>query len=94
MTELKMDRVTERFMIAGSGLVLLAGIVALDSTIRDRVKGLLTGNAGSEMSIASAYLQRMTGSALETMRYHGAEDTMLVFFAVGAIVLLVLMVKT
>ena len=94
MTELKIDRISERVMVAGSGLALLAGIVALDDTIRDRVKGLLTGNAGSEMSVTSAYVQRLTGSALETMRYHGAENTMLVFFAVGAVVLFVLMLKT
>ena len=94
MTELKIDRISERVMVAGSGLAVLAGIVALDETIRNRFTGLFTGSAGSEMSVTSAYLQRVTGSAIETMRYQGAENTMLVFFAVGAVVLFVLMLKT
>lgn len=89
-----MERVTERAMVAGSGIVLLAGTAALDDTIRGRLAGLFSGNAGSEVGVASAYLQRLTGSLIETMRYHGAEDTTLVVFAVGAVVLLVLMVKT
>ena len=94
MTELKMDRATDRAMVAGSGFALVAGIVALDEQVRARVAGLFNGSTSSELGMAGAYLKRMMYTAAETAGYHTREDTTLVFFAIGALVLFVAMVRS
>ena len=94
MAESTVNRFGERMMIGGSGCVLLAGIVALDDTVRERVGGMFQGNAVQELTTAGLSLQRIFRTTSEAVGYHGTQDATLVIFSVAAVVLLGLMLRT
>ena len=94
MTELRLNPLGERIMVAASGCALVGAVAALDDTLRGRLVGLFTGEAPAEITMAGVRLQRIVRTATEAARYHGVEDTSLVFFAIAALVLVVLMLRT
>ena len=83
----------ERIMVAGSGCILVAGVAVVDETIRQRLTGALTGEALSELSVLSSGLHRFVRMGSEALGY-GNEGALLFYFAIAAIVLLVLMLRT
>jgi hypothetical protein len=94
MAEVRIDRVVERIMVTGSGCALLATLAAFDDTVRGRLFGVFTGSAPSELSMAGAQLQRVMRMASESIGYSGTEHATLVYFAVAAVVLFGLMLRT
>ena len=93
MTESKLANTAERVMIAGSGCVLIAGVAAMDETVRRRVLGVFTGEAVSELSLAGSNVHRLVRTATEALGY-GTEGASLFYFAIAAVVILVLMLRT
>ena len=80
-------------MIAGTGAILVAGVAAVDETVRRRLVGVFTGEAVSELSVLSSTLHRFVRLGSEALGY-GNDGATLFYFAIAAIVLLVLMLRT
>jgi hypothetical protein len=93
MTDSTMANVAERVMVAGCGCVLVAGVAALDETVRRRVVGMFTGEALSELSFAGTSLHRLVRTATESLGY-GSEGASLLYFAIAAVVILGLMLRS
>ena len=94
MTEPKqLANMAERVMVGGSGCALIAGVAAMDETVRRRVLGVFTGDAASELSLAGSNVHRLVRTATEALGY-GSEGASLFYFAIAAVVILVLMLRT
>jgi len=94
MAELRIDRFTERVMVAGSGCVLALVIATFDDTIRGRIAGVFSGNGLSQLSVMSAQFTRHVRSAQEAVGFTGTEEPTMVYFAIAAVVLFVAMLRT
>jgi len=94
VTKFSVNRFTERIMVAGSGCALVGAVAALDDRVRGRLVGVLTGDASTELAMAGARLQRVARTITESAGYQGTEHASLALFAIGAVVLLVLMLRT
>jgi hypothetical protein len=88
------NRFAERIVVTGSGFAVVGTVAAFDDTVRGRLTGLFSGQASSELLIASAQVQRVTRIVTESVGYTGNEDASLVYFVVAAVVLLVCMLRT
>lgn len=93
MTDSTIANMAERVMVAGCGCVLVAGVAALDDTVRRRVVGVFTGEAMSELSMAGSSVHRLVRTATEALGY-GSEGASLLYFAVAAVVILGLMLRS
>jgi hypothetical protein len=92
MSELTINRLFERMMVAGSGCVLVAIVAAFDENARGHISGVLTGQAVSELSGLGARLQHAIHTVTETVGIQNIDSTM-GMFAVAALVLLVFMLN-
>ena len=81
-------------MVVGSGCTLVGAIAALDERVRGRLASMLTGDALTELTMAGPRLQRLVRTTAEAAGYHGAEHAPLVLFALVALVLVGLMLRT
>jgi len=94
MTELRLNRFAERILVVGSGCALVGTVAALNDSVRGRLVSVLTGDALTELTMAGARLQRVVRTITEAVGYHGTEHASLALFALAALVLLVLMLRT
>jgi len=89
-----MNRLIETLVSTASACTVVGGLATFDQQVRDGVLGLFTGQPLLELSLAGAYTQRMARIATETATSYSTEHTPLVFFTVGALVLVALMFRT
>ena len=94
MTNLNINRVTERIIVAGSGFLLIGAIAAIDEDVRGRLVNFATSGGSTELSVAGASLRRLVSHVTEAVGSHGAEHSLLVVFAIAALILLMLMPRT
>ena len=92
MSELTVNRIFEKMMVAGSGCVLVAIIAAFDENARGHISGVLTGQAMPELSGLGMRLQHAIHTASQTVGIENMDSTM-GMFAVAAVVLLVFMLN-
>ena len=92
MTDLTINRIFERMIVAGSGCVLVTIIAAFDENARGHISGMLTGQATTELSGLGARLQHAIHTASQTVGVENIDSTM-GMFAVAALVLLVFMLN-
>ncbi len=92
MSELAINRIFEKMMVAGSGCVLVAIVAMFDENARGHISGVLTGQAVTELSGLGARLQHAIHTASQTVGFENIDSTM-GMFAVAAVVLLVFMLN-
>lgn len=92
MSELTINRIFERMMVAGTGCVLVTIVAAFDESTRGHISGVLTGQAVTELSGLGARLQHAIQTVSQAVGVQNMDSTM-VMFAVAALVLLVFMLN-
>jgi uncharacterized membrane protein len=90
MTELSLNRLTERAVSAGTGCVLVGAVAVMDDSVRQRLTGLFTGSAPAELAFANAYMQRGLRMATEMIGFQG-DHVSPGMFLIAAAVFVVLM---
>ena len=92
MSELTINRIFERMMVAGTGCVLVAIVAAFDENARGHISGVLTGQATTELSGLGVRLQHAIHTVSQTVGFENIGSTM-GMFTVAALVLLVFMLN-
>jgi hypothetical protein len=92
MSDLAINRIFEKMMVAGSGCVLVAIVAMFDENARGHISGVLTGQGAIELSGFGARLQHAIHTASQTVGIENMDSTM-GMFAVAAVVLLVFMLN-
>jgi hypothetical protein len=84
---------TEKLMSAASGCAIVAGMAAFNDDVREYVAGLFNGDALNHLSLART--GTLTASVVpDAVALYAADHMPLVFFGLGAVVLLGLMMRT
>jgi hypothetical protein len=94
MTGFSVERLFERMMVAGSGVVLLGAAAVLNDRVRDRASGVFAGSAMSELTVARGHVARALQQAADTVGYQSSEHGTLMFFVVAASVLFLLILRS
>jgi hypothetical protein len=94
MTGFSVERLFERMMVAGSGVVLLGAAAVLNDRVRDRASGMFAGSAMSELTVAREQVARALQQAADTVGYQSSEHGTLMFFVVAASVLFLLILRS
>lgn len=94
MTGFSVERLFERMMVAGSGVVLLGAAAVLNDRVRDRASGVFAGSAMNELTVAREQVARALQQAADTVGYQSSEHATLVFFVVAASVLFLLILRS
>ena len=94
MTGFSVERLFERMMVAGSGVVLLGAAAVLNDRVRDRASGVFAGTAISELTAAREQVARALQQAADTVGYQSSEHGTLMFFVVAASVLFLLILRS
>jgi hypothetical protein len=94
MTGFSIERLFERVVVAASGCALIGAAAVLDDRVRDRATGVFAGSALSELTAGRHQVERALQYAASTIGYQSSEHGMLMFFAVAAAVLFVVMLRT
>ena len=94
MTGIKTSRITDALVTTGGAGVLAATMAALDTRVRDFFASMLALEPTRQLAIASTETQRFAHTVMETIGYHGTEDTWLVFPAIAGVALLILMFRS
>jgi hypothetical protein len=89
-----MNRLIETVVSTASAFTVVGVVATIDQQVRDRMSDLFTGQPLLELSLAGAYTHRVARVVTETATSYSTEHTPLVFFSVGALVLVVLMFRT
>jgi hypothetical protein len=91
-----MQRSTSGLFTTGAGAVaLVIGLAAIDERVHEEVSALVTGRAGSgELLSFGARLQELAFVALQAVRDQSIEHAPLTLFALAALVLFLLMLRT
>ncbi|HEY5618660.1 MAG TPA: hypothetical protein VIK60_12010 [Vicinamibacterales bacterium] len=84
----------ERFLSAACACAVVAGIAALNDDIHQFVAGVLTGTALTGFPQVGGGTMRIANTMPNTLALYTADHMMLVFFGLGAVVLLGLMLRT
>lgn len=92
VTDLTINRLFEKMMVAASGCVLVGVVAMFDENARGHISGVLTGQATTELSGLGARLQHAIHTASQTVGVENMNSTM-GLFAVAALVLLVFMLN-
>jgi hypothetical protein len=80
--------------VASVGAVVV-GLAVLDERVRDQIAALASGRRPSgELAGAGEYLQDLALAAFDGVRDQSLSHASLAVFAVGALVLLVLMIRS
>lgn len=93
MTELSLNRLTERAVTAGVGCLLVGVVSVVDETVRQRVLGVFTGGASSEFSLANAHVQRAVTMATDLIGFQ-SDHVSPGMFLIAALVFLVFMITS
>jgi hypothetical protein len=94
MTGFSVERLFERSMVAGSGVVLLGAAAVLNDRVRDRASGVFAGSAISELTVAREHVARAVQQAVDTVGYQSSEHGTLMLFVVAASVLFLLILRS
>lgn len=89
-----MHRLIEAIVSTASACTVVGVTVTFDDQVRGRISDFFSGDPLQGLSLAGAYTQRIARVATETATTYSTDHTPLVFFTVGAIVLVVLMFRT
>jgi hypothetical protein len=92
VSDLTINRIFEKMMVAGSGCVLVAIVAMFDENARGHISGVLTGQATTELSGLGVRLQHAIHTVSQTVGFENIDSTM-GMFAVAALVLLVFMLN-
>jgi hypothetical protein len=92
MSELTINRIFERMMLAATGCVLIALVALVDENVRGHVTGLLNGGAMAELTLVANYAQEAAHTVSQTIGFEGKIDSPMWMFAGAAGVLFVFMV--
>lgn len=93
MRALRCGRVGERVLGLVGGCTLVLGMATFDTNVRAYVVGALGGELSSDLGVAGARAQRFAGVLTEAVGSYSADHGVLVPFAIGAVVLLVVMLR-
>ena len=93
MTELRLGRISERVMVAGSGCILVGVVAAADGNVRRSVVNVLSGEVSGEFSMMTSKLNRLGQFLIETVGFQGSENGLLIVFALAALGLLTFMLR-
>jgi hypothetical protein len=92
VSDLTINRIFEKMMVAASGCVLVAIVAMFDENARGHISGVLSGQGVSELSGLGARLQHAIHTASQMVGFENIDSTM-GMFAVAAVVLLVFMLN-
>jgi len=87
------SRFADGMVAAGSAALLVAGLAALDTRVRDLITGFLQGDPLGSISLGLARSQRVAHSVMETIGFQSLGYEPLIMFALVGLVFLVLMLK-
>jgi hypothetical protein len=87
------SRFADGMVAAGSATLLVAGVAALDTRVRDLITGFLQGDPLRSISVGIARSQRLAHSLADSIGYQSLGYEPLIMFALVGIVFLVLMLK-
>jgi hypothetical protein len=93
MSELTINRIFERMMLAASGCVLVAMVAIFDENARKHVTGIFSGSAMVEAGFVGDRLQQAMHTVSQTVGYQGHMDSPLMMFAGAALVLFIFMFR-
>jgi hypothetical protein len=91
-----MTRATTSFITTGAGLsAIVVGLAVIDERVRSEVAAAISGRAGSgELVGFGERVQELGVIALQAIRDQSIEHAPLTLFALAALVLFVLMLRT
>lgn len=91
-----MNRTTRSITTGASGFALIAGgLVVIDQRVREQVVAIASGgNASGELLSVGARLRELGLLAFQAVRHQSIEHAPLTLFALAALILLVLMLRT
>jgi hypothetical protein len=84
----------EKLMSAAGACVLVAGMAAVSEDVRAFVTNPFDGDPSTQLSLAGSGALRIANVMPDTLAFYAADHMALVFFGLGAIVLLGLMMRT
>jgi hypothetical protein len=84
----------EKLMSAASACAVVAGMAAFNDDVREYVAGLFDGDALNHLSLARSSTLLTASVVPDTVAFYAADHMPLVFFGLGAVVLLGLMMRT
>jgi hypothetical protein len=79
---------------AGSATLLVAGLAALDTRVRDLIAGFLRGDPIRSIAVGIEQSRRFAHNAMDTVGYQSLGYEPLIIFAIVGLVFLVLMMKS
>jgi ABC-type uncharacterized transport system permease subunit len=93
MIAARRSRFADGMMAAGSAALLVAGLAAVDTRVRDLITGFLQGDPLRSISVGIMRSQRLAHSVMDTVGYQSLGYEPLIAFALVGILFLVLMLK-
>ena len=87
------SKFADGMVAAGSATLLVAGVAALDTRVRDLITGFLQGDPLRSISVGLARSQRLAHSAMDTIGFQSLGYEPLIAFALVGLLFLVLMMK-
>ena len=87
------NRFADGMMAAGSATLLVAGLAAVDTRVRDLITSFLRGDPLRSISMGIERSQHVAHSVMETLGYQSVGYEPLIMFAIVGLVFLVLMIK-
>jgi hypothetical protein len=88
------SRFADGMVAAGSATLLVAGLAALDTRVRDLIAGFLRGDPIRSISVGIEQSRRFAHSVMDTVGYQSLGYEPLIIFAIVGLVFLVLMMKS
>jgi hypothetical protein len=83
-----------RLTVAGGLCALIAGMAAIDTTVRNELKRVISGQGPSPEIVSIGWrVHQYAAVAAHVMKEQGIEHSVLVVFALGAMVILVFMLR-
>jgi hypothetical protein len=93
MIAARRSKFADGMVAAGSATLLVAGVAALDTRVRDLITGFLQGDPLRSMSVGLARSQRLAHSVMDTIGFQSLGYEPLIAFALVGLLFLVLMMK-
>lgn len=93
MTELSLNRLTERAVTTGVGFLLVGVVSVVDENVRQRVMGVFNGGASSELSLANAHMQRAIRMATDLIGFQ-SDHVSPGMFLIAAVVFVIVMITS
>jgi hypothetical protein len=87
------SKFADGMVAAASATLLVGGLAALDTRVRDLITGFLQGDPLRSISVGIARSQRLAHGVMDTIGYQSLGYEPLIMFAVVGLVFLVLMLK-